>query len=293
MKLVSLGGVLLVALACASGGAAPGSEPEAESEVAPAAQQEQPDVVPAAFAPAPDPAPALGSASDPATASVSGPAAAPAPGVAPAPAQDVASVSGITPAPATGAMHPAHPASARARWATNPVIWSGEEPTPYRKVFDPEAARARSLVARAARRAYDGAPPELPHSEDFGGTLACLDCHESGRVIGNRVARPMSHQPMTNCTQCHVSRRPEALTDLEPPVPVVQGFVGLLSPGPGLRMSPGAPPTMPHTSLLRVRCLSCHGENGYEGLRTDHPSRASCTQCHLPMAARDPLAPRH
>ena len=38
---------------------------------------------------------------------------------------------------------------------------------------------------------------------------------------------------------------------------------------------------MPHGTFMRTRCLSCHGEYGYPGLRTDHPRRVNCVQCHI------------
>jgi cytochrome c-type protein NapB len=33
--------------------------------------------------------------------------------------------------------------------------------------------------------------------------------------------------------------------------------------------------------------MSCHGPNGLFGLRTPHPDRQSCFQCHVPEAGLD------
>jgi len=191
------------------------------------------------------------------------------------------------PAPAQGPLPAEHAAEARARWVSNPSRWQAAEPEFFRPVFEQPDARERSLAARAETRSFDGAPPRMTHSEDFGGSYACLDCHESGRVIGSRVARPMSHQPMLSCTQCHVASPPEALEGLESPLTAISAFVGMLPPTLASPASEGAPLSIPHTTHMRVRCLSCHGEFGYEGIRIDHTARAQCTQCHVPRLALD------
>jgi cytochrome c-type protein NapB len=64
-------------------------------------------------------------------------------------------------------------------------------------------------------------------------------------------------------------------------------FVGTKAPLKGTRAWPQAPPTMPHRTLMREDCLSCHGPQGLFGLRTPHPDRRSCTQCHVPSAELD------
>jgi nitrate reductase cytochrome c-type subunit len=212
----------------------------------------------------------------------------------PAGSQGVAAAAApaVDPVPLEGRIETEHPAALRARWATNPVVWSSERPEVFGLAFDREGSRERSLAARTERRPYAGAPPVMGHSIDFGGTLDCMQCHDVGRRIGKRVARPMSHQPMSQCTQCHTpGAAPDPFAELSPPWPVASTFLGMESAGTGSRLGPGAPPTIPHTLQLRVRCLSCHGEFGYEGLRTDHPFRAQCTQCHVPTAALDPLGP--
>jgi cytochrome c-type protein NapB len=147
---------------------------------------------------------------------------------------------------------------------------------------DRQAARAE----RARRRAYDGAPPTIPHAIDQQAAPDCLACHEAGAKIGGRVAPRMSHARHDSCVQCHVvagDPRPVAST---PPAPE-NAFVGLASPASGTRAWPGAPPTIPHSTLMRGECTSCHGLFGRSGMRSTHPWRQSCTQCHAPSAALD------
>jgi nitrate reductase (cytochrome), electron transfer subunit len=46
---------------------------------------------------------------------------------------------------------------------------------------------------------------------------------------------------------------------------------------------PGGPPTVPHRLQLRENCLACHmGAGAVEEIRTTHPERANCRQCHVP-----------
>ncbi len=66
-------------------------------------------------------------------------------------------------------------------------------------VVDPTAARSRTLAGRAANRAYDGAPPVMPHSRNFVRTRTCLSCHAPAGRPGLRT----DHAQRTNCVQCH------------------------------------------------------------------------------------------
>lgn len=150
-----------------------------------------------------------------------------------------------------------------------------------------EAERALALRQRAARRAYDGAPPVVPHPIVQQSAAACLACHGPGLAIKDRVASKMSHALHASCTQCHVpsvgpgipveaSALGEPITDNE--------FVGLTAPSKGQRAWAQAPPTVPHSTWMRSDCMSCHGPQGLFGLRTPHPDRQSCLQCHVPNA---------
>jgi len=149
--------------------------------------------------------------------------------------------------------------------------------------------RNEAVAARAARRAFDGAPPTIPHPIDQRGVLGCLDCHAEGVVVAGRSAPAMSHAAYTNCTQCHVvadgPREPAA----PPPQTVAteNAFRPVPPPAFGERAWAGAPPTIPHSTQMRGTCLSCHGVSGAQGLKSSHPWRVSCTQCHAPGAALD------
>jgi cytochrome c-type protein NapB len=157
-------------------------------------------------------------------------------------------------------------------------------------LYDPiqptDEDRAQALAARAQRRAYDGAPPTIPHAVLQMGPPACLACHEHGARLGGKVAPRPSHQRHEGCTQCHVvSVDPRPGQPARPPP--ANDFVGLSSPARGERAWPGAPPTIPHSTWMRSVCTSCHGVGGALGLRSTHPWRQSCTQCHAPSAILD------
>lgn len=143
-----------------------------------------------------------------------------------------------------------------------------EAPTP--------AQRAQCLAERGARRAFEGAPPVIPHPIASQGTAVCLACHEKGLVIGSKVASKMSHPPYALCTQCHVEMGPGGLKDAAPAQTV-----------PADRAFAGAPPALPHAMWMRENCLNCHGPTGHAGLRTTHPERLVCVQCHAASAPLD------
>ena len=143
-----------------------------------------------------------------------------------------------------------------------------------------------AIAARNSRRAYDGAPPVIPHRVTQSGQLDCLVCHEHGAVIAGKIAPMMSHERHDSCTQCHIEADNARMVTLEP-FAVESGFEGAQAQGVGERAWPGAPPTIPHRTLMRTQCGSCHGVAGLHGLRTPHPDRQSCTQCHGPSADFD------
>lgn len=148
------------------------------------------------------------------------------------------------------------------------------------------ALRAAAVARRAARRAYSGAPPVIPHPVDANDVASCYQCHGEGKVIDTVVAPRISHQRYTNCTQCHAPVAvgiPGAVGGLE----VVNTFAGETSAGTGSRAYAGAPPTIPHPTLMRENCMACHGLLGQNGLRTPHPWRVNCLQCHAPDASLD------
>lgn len=154
----------------------------------------------------------------------------------------------------------------------------------FAAVHTSEDARARWLQARASRRAFDGAPPTVPHPIDQDSAASCIACHGEGLSIRGVSAPKISHEFMANCLQCHVEQQAHAL---EPEPAVATSFEGLAAPGRGSRAWPGAPPTIPHATFMREDCASCHGARGASPLRTSHPWQVSCTQCHAPSATLD------
>lgn len=151
--------------------------------------------------------------------------------------------------------------------------------------------RAAAVRERTARRAFDGAPPIVPHPVPQDSAAACLACHGAGLAVKDRFASRISHAHFASCTQCHVPAatgpriQSGEATWLAPFA--ANTFTGATASGPGARAWRGAPPAVPHPTLMRSDCLSCHGPRGLFGLRTPHPDRQSCGQCHVPDAALD------
>ena len=146
------------------------------------------------------------------------------------------------------------------------------------------------LKQRAERRAYDGAPPTIPHNIDQMALPDCLGCHETGATVVGKRAPKMSHRRLESCTQCHAAGsdpRPGNARLTPPP----NDFVGMASPSAGTRAWPGAPPTIPHSTTMRTECTACHGTTGPLGIKSTHPYRQSCQQCHAPSAILDQHAP--
>jgi cytochrome c-type protein NapB len=144
--------------------------------------------------------------------------------------------------------------------------------------------RSQSLSefqVRAARRAYDGAPPVIPHPP-LGS--ACTNCHtETPREFpGVGIAPPNPHlktaglSEASRCRQCHVFAVTGELF-------ATNSFEGLeQKPRRGNRLYPHAPPVMPHHVFMREDCLSCHSGPGVrQEIRCTHPDRINCVQCHV------------
>lgn len=150
------------------------------------------------------------------------------------------------------------------------------------------SAPAKSPAAtRAERRAYDGAPPTIPH-RSFG--VACTSCHNATGVEVPDVgfAPPSPHEltsgmsATSRCPQCHVY-----VTTTE--VFQTSEFVGLAQNlRRGARLYPHAPPVIPHPVFMRENCAACHtGPAAREEIRCSHPERIRCRQCHVPVVVTD------
>lgn len=153
-----------------------------------------------------------------------------------------------------------------------------------------DGALKTSALARAERRAYDGAPPVMAH-EELG--IDCIACHDQKgmEVTDLGFAPPSPHEEtlgmsaISRCRQCHV---PALTTDLF----AANDFRGLRQDlRRGRRLNQLAPPTMPHKTFMRENCLACHsGPAAREEIRTDHPERARCRQCHVPVTTQTRFA---
>ena len=157
--------------------------------------------------------------------------------------------------------------------------------------IQPPVERNAAIDARTVLRAYDGAPPVIPHGIDSISSASCAACHGPGEnlVIGGKRPAEMSHPWITNCTSCHVPA--DGLRRFTEPAEarlvVENSFNGKPSPGSGTRAYQGAPPTTPHPVWMRQNCMACHGPGREQAIRTSHPDRQNCLQCHAPNASFD------
>lgn len=190
----------------------------------------------------------------------------------------------VQPAAAYTAM-PTAKFSPNADWSSRLQQLRYPRPSRLAPVRRTPAMKLAAIADRAVNRAYDGAPPVIPHQVEQQSAASCLVCHGEGMKLAARIATKVSHAHFSSCTQCHVEANfsgPFRTVDDTP-----NNFVGLSRSGPGTRAFAGAPPTIPHTTWLREDCMSCHGTIARQGLRTTHPWFTNCTQCHAPSAALD------
>lgn len=127
-----------------------------------------------------------------------------------------------------------------------------------------------------SNRAYSGAPPVIPHAVQELGRQDCLSCHLRGDAAGDeRPAKRTPHPELERCVQCHVERKSDGLYRRSTFV----GHTYLI----GHRQQPQGPWLVPHPLTLRENCVGCHGAATAQArLRTKHPERVRCTQCHVP-----------
>jgi cytochrome c-type protein NapB len=144
-------------------------------------------------------------------------------------------------------------------------------------VADVPEGRLEALSMRAERRAFNGAPPTIPHEIQQISSADCLRCHGDSPEADEKGAPKVPHAILGSCTQCHVEEESEYLFGEEL---VPNTFDGIAAPRGGSRAYVGAPPLVPHNTLMRSNCLSCHGPFGLLALQTSHPERRSCLQCH-------------
>jgi cytochrome c-type protein NapB len=192
---------------------------------------------------------------------------------------------------------------------TRPATLAIEPADPRRRTAHPRTLRMFRFL-----RAYPGAPPRIPHalSPDEFRTGVCRTCHERGGYSWRFAAYvPVTpHPEMGPCQQCHVGE--DGVVDRTTPGadPNVRcAMCHGLNGGPprqeaaltwptsawptwGRTTPDQLPPSIPHDLLLRGNCLACHsGPAAVAEIRTSHPERASCRQCHtLPDAGAEPFS---
>jgi len=197
---------------------------------------------------------------------------------------------------------PGEPIRAEAQvFRTSPVMLA-IEPAGHRE----RSAHPRTLKTVRYLRAYEGAPPRIPHplsAEEFR-TDGCRTCHERGGYSVRFSAYvPLTPHPDRGiCLQCHVGvdsvmGMADPTADPNNRCPLCHERNGgapradasLTWPTtvwPALsRKSPDrSPPPIPHDLPFRENCLTCHaGPAAVAEIRTSHPEWANCRQCHVAL----------
>jgi hypothetical protein len=165
------------------------------------------------------------------------------------------------------------------------VAWGCQPDAPVNRRSDSSrrnsSIQPTSFAVRAQRRAFDGAPPVIPHVP-FGAD--CVTCHTpTGKeipTVGAAPANPHHGDPqagaLENCRQCHLFSR--ATTTF-----VANTFEGRLQKRHAAdRAHPAAPPVTPHSLNMRTNCVACHaGPAARPEILCTHSERTNCVQCHL------------
>ena len=163
-------------------------------------------------------------------------------------------------------------------------------------------AHPRTLATYHALRSYPGAPPRVPHgltAMEFR-TSRCTPCHERGGYSQRfgTYAPVTPHPELRACLSCHAATSGLAGFAVLPTGPndtCRQCHVGTpaLFHETGVDWRPaawpvsatraaGSVPPIPHDLAMRGNCLACHsGPGAVAELRTSHPERADCRQCHV------------
>ncbi len=170
------------------------------------------------------------------------------------------------------------------------------------------SAHPRTLKSVRFLRAFPGAPPRIPHpltAEEFR-TDACRTCHERGGYSVRFSAYvPLTPHPERGiCLQCHVGvdsvmGTADPGADPNTRCPLCHGPNGgapradatltwptTVWPTLPLLRRDQLPPPIPHDLQFRENCLTCHaGPAAVAEIRTTHPERANCRQCHVVLTA--------
>ena len=129
---------------------------------------------------------------------------------------------------------------------------------------------------RAQIRAYEGAPPVIPHSILKSAKLNCLACHLKGAVyepdseiLGkkNAVAKITPHPTWENCLQCHVVQE-------NAPLFHKNNF-------------------KTYHLAYTMKTTAMEGENPPPGMPHQMQNRENCRVCHLSKTANNVIVPKH
>jgi len=208
--------------------------------------------------------------------------------------------------PVAPVVAPGEPIHAEAQvFRTSPAMLA-IEPATHRE----RTAHPRTLKTVRYLRGYEGAPPRIPHplAADEFRTDACRTCHERGGYSVRFSAYvPLTPHPERGiCLQCHVgidsvmgtadpSANPNSRCPLchgpsggRPRAEASATWPTTVWPTLSPEAADGSPPPIPHDLQYRQNCLTCHaGPAAVAEIRTKHPERANCRQCHVVL---DPAA---
>jgi cytochrome c-type protein NapB len=191
-----------------------------------------------------------------------------------------------------GAVEPASSAALPERSERGRLALIDAEASVFQWPAMPENPKRRGRTGRTlaqfhSRRAYPGAPPEIPHKaarDMVRDAPDCLGCHlRGGYVSAYEAYAPLTPHPQwLSCRQCHVPR-------LETQLFVETRWRAAAWPVLNQREMPGAPPAIPHDLRMRGPCLACHGgPAAVREIATSHPDRINCRQCHVPLVEENP-----
>ncbi len=205
------------------------------------------------------------------------------------------------PAPAVPLLAvPEEPIASEAQvFRTSPAMLAIEPADPRQRTAHPRDLRTFHFL-----RAYEGAPPRIPHglTADEYRSSSCGACHARGGYSRRFAAyAPVTpHPERTMCLQCHLGEDRVmgfASPDAGPSdrCHLCHGPAGgaprpeasytwpttVWTTLPALTRDQ-APPPIPHDLQFRENCLACHsGPAAVAEVRTTHPDRADCRQCHV------------
>ena len=140
----------------------------------------------------------------------------------------------------------------------------------------------RSLETFYQRRQYPGSPPFIPHPVEgkmFENSSNCGSCHNKGGFVRkwSAYAPVTPHPERVSCRQCHVPLKTAKLFK-------GNNWRGAKPPAIKQTAISGGPPGIPLSLEDRGSCLSCHGgPSAIRGIKTSHPERVHCRQCHVSL----------